>query len=58
MYSVIPPELFLSSLNGELKPSIANWLDRKDGPTFASEMSKMFNLSLTISCSVPNLFLK
>ena len=40
-----PPELFLSSQNGELKASIANWFEGKDGTTFVSEMSKMSNLS-------------
>ena len=53
-----PPELFLSSWNGTLKPFIANWLEGKDGSTFVSETSKMSYLSWTISCSIANLFLK
>ena len=40
-----PPELFLSSRNGELKSSIVNWLDGNGGSTFVSEISKMPNLS-------------
>ena len=53
-----PPELFLSSRNGDLKPSIANWLEGNEGSTFVSEISKMSNLSWTISRSISNLFLK
>ena len=40
-----PCELFLSSQNGELKPSIANWLEGKEGSTFVSETSKISNSS-------------
>ena len=44
--SIIPPvELFLSSRNGELKLSNVNWLERNEGSTFVSEISKMSNLS-------------
>ena len=38
---ITPPELFLSSRKGTLKPSIANWLEGKDSSTFVSETSKM-----------------
>ena len=44
-FMIPPPELFLSSRNGELKSSIVNWLDGNGGSTFASEISKMLNLS-------------
>ena len=53
-----PPELFLSSRNGTIKPFIANWFEGKDGSTFVSETSKMSNLSWTISRSISNLFLE
>ena len=53
-----PPELFLSSRSGEIKPFIANWLEGNERSTFVSEISKMSNLSLTVSRSISNLFLK
>ena len=40
-----PPKLFLSSQNGELKNSIANWLERKKRSPFVSEITKLCNLS-------------
>ena len=39
-----PPELFLPSRNGELKPSIFNWLDGTDRSVFVSKISKMLKI--------------
>lgn len=39
-----PPELFLTSQNGELKPSIFNWLDGIDRSVFVSKISKMLKI--------------
>ena len=40
-----PPELFLSSRNGEVKPCFAIWIEGNEGCNFVSEISKMSNLS-------------
>ena len=53
-----PPELFLSSQIGELKASITNCFEGKDGSTLVSEMSKISNLTWTICRSISNLFFK
>ena len=42
-----PPQSFLSSQDGELKPSLPNWLNGKDESTFVSEITKMSNLLRT-----------